>query len=112
MKGEYDQLGLSIVSFLKNNITYIFHIRKIRNEIKNQPSNITFRFVTNHFEAYFWIPIMKDEVELIQFLDIKHKDEAMTKMAYHCTYNLDELFPEMLSFWKTCFSILDKDFSL
>jgi len=112
MKGEYDQSSLSIFSLLKTNITYIFQVRKIRNEIKNQPSNIKFRFVTDHFEAYFRIPIMKNEIELIQFLDIKNKDEALAKMSYHCTYNLDELFPEMLRFWKTCFSILEMDFSL
>jgi len=112
MKGEYDQSGLRIFGFLKINITYIFHIRKIRNEIKNQPANIKFRFVTDHFEAYFRIPIMKDEMELIQFLDIKNKDEALEKMSYHCIYNLDELFPEMLKFWRTCSSILEKDISL
>jgi len=109
IKNDYDLLGLPIINFLKINITYIFHIRKIRNEIKNHPSNIIFRFVTDHFEAYFNIPVNKEECELIPFLDINHKKEALVNMSYQGIYNLDIFFPEMLEFWNTSFSILEKD---
>ena len=108
MNGGYDVSNLAIIEFLKTNITYIFHIRKVRNEIKNNPSNIKFRYV-NRFEAYFKVPIKEDELELIKFLDIKNKDEALKNKSYNFTYILDEIFPEMLQFWDVCFSILDND---
>ena len=106
MKGEYDRLRLEIIDFLKTNITYVFHIRKIRNEIKNRVSNIKFRFVTNHVELYFRIPIKGDEIELVQYLDILNKDEAMKKRNYGCVFNLDVYFPEMIEFWKTAIDVL------
>lgn len=109
MKGNYDRLNFSSITFLKTNITYIFYIRKVRNEIKSYPSNIKFRYNTNHFEAYFKVPIKTDEKELIPLLDLKNKNEALANMSYQCVYVLDELFPEMLHFWHTCFSFLDKD---
>jgi hypothetical protein len=108
MRGNYDSGNLSTIDFLKENITYIFHIRKIRNEIKNHPSNIKFRYA-NRFEAYFKIPIRDDELELIKYLDIANKNEALKKKSYHCTYILDKIFPEMLQFWNTCLSILGDD---
>ena len=108
MNGDYDVCNLGIIEFLKTNVTYIFHIRKVRNEIKNSPSNIKFCYV-NRFEAYFKVPIKEDELELIKFLDIKNKDEALKNKSYHCTYILDEIFPELLKFWNVCFSILDND---
>ena len=108
MKGDYDSNNLATIEFLKTNITYIFHIRKVRNEIKNSPSNVKFRYA-NRFEAYFKVPIKDDELELIKFLDIENKDEALRNKFYYCTYKLDEIFPEMLLFWKSCFSILDND---
>ena len=112
IKGEYDQNNLAIINLLKTNITYIFHIRKIRNEIKASPSNIKFRLNTNRLESYFTIPIKDDEVELIQYLDIKNKEDALRKKSYDCVFILDEYFPEMLQFWNTCFSILKNDLTL
>lgn len=109
MRGDYDRNSLATITFLKTNITYIFHIRKVRNEIKNNPSNIKFRYVTDHFEAYFKVPIKSDEKELIQYVDIKNKEESVRNMAYHCTYILEKLFPEMLQFWNICLSTLDND---
>jgi len=112
IKGEYDKNNLAIINFLKTNITYIFHIRKIRNEIKASPSNINFRLNTNRLESYFTIPIKDDEVELIYYLDIKNKEDALRKKSYDCVFILDEYFPEMLQFWNTCFSILKNDLTL
>lgn len=108
MAGDYDNLGLEIIQFLKLNITYLFHIRKIRNEIKNNIANIKFRFVTDHFEAYFEVPIENDEMGLIKYLDINNKEDALKNRSYHCTLILDKYFPEMLNFWETTFSILSK----
>jgi hypothetical protein len=109
MHGDFDAYDGKIITFLKNNITFIFHIRKVRNEIKNKPSNIEFRFNTNHFETSFRVPINKDEIELIDYLDIQNKAEALRNMSYQCVYNLDALFPEMALFLKTAFSIYDGD---
>lgn len=109
MKGDYEASGLETVKFLKTNITYIFHIRKVRNEIKNNPANIEFLYNTNRFEAHFRVPINLNEKELIPYLDIQNKDEALQNMAYYCTYLLDEIFPEMLQFWRMCLALLDKD---
>ncbi|NQS88688.1 hypothetical protein HQ584_02715 [Patescibacteria group bacterium] len=100
VKNKYDSNGLDMISFLKTNITYIFHIRKFRNEIKIKPSNLKFRLVTNHLEAYFRVPIKNDESILIDFLDIRNKKQAIDREGYHCTLNLDEYFPEMIEFWK------------
>jgi len=108
MNGSYDGSNMAIIEFLKTNITYIFHIRKIRNEIKNNPSNIKFRYV-NRFEASFNVSMKEDEVELIKYLDINNKNEALRNKSYNCTYVLDEIFPEMQRFWNVCFSILDGD---
>jgi len=100
MKNKYNGIGLKIIPFLQTNITYIFHIRKFRNEIKNKPSNLKFRWVTDHLESYFKIPIKNDEKDLIEFLDIGNKKQAIEKGGYNCTLNLDEYFPEMIEFWK------------
>ena len=108
MKGDFDTLGFDIIRFLKTNITYIFHIRKVRNEIKADISNIEFRFVKNHFEAVFWVPVKSDELELIQYLDISNKEEAIKNNCYHCTFILENYFPEMIEFWNVAFSLLNK----
>ncbi|MBF0555830.1 MAG: isochorismatase family protein [Nitrospirae bacterium] len=108
MRGKYDGSNLAIIKFLKTNIMYIFQIRKVRNEIKNNPSNIDIRYV-NKLEAVFEVPINNDEKELVQYLDIENKDEAVKKGYYNCTYFLDEIFPQMPLFWRTCLSILDDD---
>lgn len=109
MNGDYDNLNLSIIDFLKLNITYIFQIRRIRNELKSNPANIEFRYNTNRFESFCRIPIKNEEKELIQYLDIINKDEALKKSSYGCTYNLDELFPEMLEFCRSFLAIYEKD---
>lgn len=109
MRGVFDQMELPTLTFLKTNITYVFHIRKVRNEIKNNPANIEFVFNTDHFEARFRVPIKADEVEFVQYLDIANKDEAVRNMSYRCTYILDAIFQEMLEFWKTAFALFDID---
>ncbi len=109
MRGVYDQKGLPTLTFLKTNIRYIFHIRKARNEIKNNPANIEFLFNTDHFEARFRVPIKPDEINLVQYLDIANMEEAVRNKSYLCVHNLDAIFPEMLEFWKTAFSLFDID---
>ena len=108
MKGDFDTVEFDILRFLKTNITFIYHIRKIRNEIKTDISNIEFRFVTDHFEAAFWVPIKSEEFELVQYLDINNKEKAIENKRYHCVFNLDNYFPEMIEFWNVAFSLLDK----
>lgn len=112
MQGKFDGHNLEIITFLKTNITYIFDIRKIRNEIKINPAIVEFNFNTDHFEARCITTINKDEVDLIGFLDISNKEEALKNMSYSHVYNLDLLFPEMFSFWNTVFSIYNKDLEI
>lgn len=109
MSGEFDHTNLVVIKFIKTNINFIFHIRKIRNEIKNNPANIEFVFNTNRFEAHLRVPIKQEDIDLIEYLDINNKDQAIKNMSYSCTYYLDEIFPEMLKFWESTFSILQSD---
>ena len=109
IQNEYDNYKLDIINLLKTNITYIFHIRKFRNEIKNRISNIEFMFNTSRFEARFRVPVKPDEKELIPYLDIKNKKAAIEKNSYHCTIILDEYFPEMVKFWTSIFNIIQKN---
>lgn len=73
MRGDYDASKLAVVKFLKININFIFQLRKVRNEIKNNPANIEFLY-KNRFEAHFRVPINPDEKELIPYLDIQNKE--------------------------------------
>ncbi len=106
MRGDYDRTNLEIIPFLKTNITYIFSIRKIRNEIKSNISNIQFRFVTNQLQAYFEVPIKGDEIELIQYLNIGNKVKALENRSYHSTIILDVYFSELIEFCSVMFSII------
>lgn len=106
MKGQYDKYNLPILNFLKINITYIFHIRKCRNEIKNNISKIEFLLMTDKVIAKFELPISKDEIELIQYLDIRNKDQALARGSYFCQLTLNEYFPEIIQFWETVFGIM------
>jgi hypothetical protein len=105
MANSYDGIDMELIQFLKTNITFIFHVRKVRNEIKNRISNIKFRLVTNHLESHFRAVIASDEKALIPFLDIDNKDEAIANAGYYCTFNLDLCFPAMVEFWKTALNI-------
>lgn len=106
MENEYDKYNLKIINFLKINFTYIFHIRKFRNELKNRPSNIEFVFVTNRIRARFKVPIKSDEQEFIRYLEINNKDEVEKNNSYFCTLILNEYFPEIVKFWDTVFKIM------
>ncbi len=97
--GDLSRHKLEILTFLRNNITYIFHIRSIRNEIKRDPSGVEFNFNTSHFEARMRLPVKESEKFLLQHLDIKNIDEALRNGSYSCTLNLDIVFPEMKEFW-------------
>ena len=104
MKGDYDKIDLTILSFLKDNFTYVFHIRKFRNEIKNKISNAEFILVTDKIIAKFKLPIKQDERDLIEFLEIPKKEEALSKGLYHCQLNLNIYFPEIIDFWRLVFN--------
>ncbi len=109
VKGGLDKYNLQITAFLKTNFTYIFNIRKIRSQIKNNPANVEFNFNTNHFEARCTIPIDKDEMNMLNSIDMLNRDQAIQNKSYSHTCNLDIFFPEVLKFWDVAFSILDKD---
>lgn len=104
-KGNYDNIDLDILRFIKTNISYVFQIRKIRNEIKNNISNIKFRLVNKDLQAYFMLSLEDSEIELLPFLDIRNREEAIKNMSYHATIILDKYFPELIEF---CNIILEK----
>ncbi len=62
--------------------------------------------ITDKVIAKFELPIAKDETELIQYLDIKNKDQALARGSYSCQLTLDEYFPEVIQFWETVFEIM------
>lgn len=90
-----------ILNFFKINITFLFHIRKVRNIIKTNPSMIEFRMVTNHLEAHLVIPLSEDELYLVPLLDVKGKDKILENESYHATFILDKYYPETIEFWRT-----------
>ncbi len=99
INGEYDYLSLEIINHLKFNCNYIFHIRKLRNEIKNNIGNINFIFATDHIEARLIAPLSPDEIKFIDYLEIEDKNDVIQNKSYSITVNLDEYFPEMINFW-------------
>lgn len=109
LENEPDSHNLEIIKFLKTNITFIYHIRKIRNQVKNNPSSIEFNFNTDHFEARMLLPIDATEKAILPYLDIKNLDKALNKSSYTCILNLDIAFPEMLYFWTTVHQIQLRD---
>lgn len=107
--GDLERHKLEILGFLKENITYIFHIRAIRNEIKKDPSAVAFNFNTDHFEARMELPVRESEKALFQHLEIKSIDEALENGRYLCAINLNLAFPEMKAFWTTVNEIKTRD---
>jgi hypothetical protein len=101
MVGDFDQFKSPIFEFLKINITYIFMIRKVRNQFKTNPSSAEFNFLNTHIQLRLTLPINRDEMELIPYLDINNIDNALAEKKISATYNLDELYPELSNFWKT-----------
>ncbi len=112
LKEERNNLHKKSKLLAEERDAYNSTIRKIRNEIKASPSNIKFRLHTNRIESYANIPIKSSEVELIQYLDIENRDEALKNNAYNCVFILDVYFPDMLQFWNECFSIFKTDLAL
>ena len=107
MSGKYDKFELSILNFLKENFTYVFHIRKFRNEAKNKISNFEFILITNNIIAKLKILIQQNELELIPYLEISDQEKAIKEMSYGCQITLDEYFPEIVNFWKIIFDIME-----
>ncbi len=99
LEDEFDSHNLEIIKFLKTNIPFIYHIRKVRNLVKKNPASIEFNFNTDHFEARIQLPVDATEKTILPHLDIKNLDEALSKSSYSCVLNLDIAFPEMLDFW-------------
>ena len=109
MRGKYDILGLKIIVLLKTNFSYLYHIRKIRNIIKANPSAIKFRLATDHIEAYFTIQFSPQEKIYLPFLNINNIEKTKGRGAYNATINLDAYFPEMLVFFKQAERVLKED---
>lgn len=110
--GDYDRLQKPIFDFLKLNATYVFHIRKFRNQLKADPSAAEFHFNTNHFEMRMFVPVKEEDESILPYLDITNWDEAMRDRRYMCTVNLDVYFPEMLQFWAALQAVYDESYAV
>lgn len=97
--GDFDHFEKPIFTFCKTNLNYLFHIRKIRNELKSNPSAAEFTFDTDHFMLRMALNLRTEEVGLIEHLDIVNLDEVLKNKKYFTTINLDVSFPEMRQFW-------------
>lgn len=94
--GQLDSLSHPAVAFFKTNLSYVFYIRKVRNELKSNPSNAEFFFNTDHFELRLPITLSKDEQPLFPYLETAAK---VANDAYVVRLNLDIYFPEVREFW-------------
>ncbi len=109
VRGEFDGLNLATISFLSENRNYIFHIRKIRNLVKSDPSAVEFIYNTNEFQARMQLPIEQSDRDLLSFLDIQNQQEALTRGSYFATLKLNIAFPEMREFWQIALQRLSSD---
>lgn len=98
MLDKYDAHGLSIIELLKENISFIYQMRAMRNEIKAKVSGLEFRFVTNHFELTITHPLKEEDVFFLPYFDI-NTERAIEDKAYSSIIILDEYFPEVVRFW-------------
>ncbi|MCT6721616.1 hypothetical protein [Acidovorax sp. K2F] len=112
LAGAYDDMEKPIFGFLKNNASYVFHIRKFRNQIKADPSSAEFNFNTDHFEMRMSLPIKPEDKEILPYLEIANLDEAIRNGCYMSTMNLDMYFPEMLQFWQAFNLAYEESYSL
>lgn len=112
LAGAYDNMEKPIFGFLKNNASYVFHIRKLRNQIKSDPSSAEFNFNTDHFEMRMSLPLKSEDKEILPYLEIANLDEAIRNGRYMSTINLDVYFPEMLQFWQAFKSAYDESYAL
>jgi hypothetical protein len=107
--GDYDSTGLKTIKFLKENSNYIFHIRKIRNLLKNNPAAVEFIYTREGFLARFELPLDASEITLIPYLDILNPQDALNRKAYSATLKLRIAFPEIKDFWNQALNCLKED---
>lgn len=112
LAGDYDNLQKPIFEFLKTNATYVFHIRKFRNQLKSDPSAAEFHFNTNHFEMRMSLPVQPGDESILPHLEIANLDDALRTRRYMSTVNLDVYFPEMIQFWRTFESVYAHSYAL
>ena len=99
IRDDFPHKDRPIFVFLRENLTYVSHIRRIRNEIKSNPRKCQFRFVTDHFEMQVRLQLTQEDSALLDHLEIRNKDTAMENGSYMATVNMDEYFPEIQQFW-------------
>ena len=109
IRGEFDALNLATITFLHDNRNFIFHIRKIRNLIKNDPSAIEFIYNTNEFQARMQLPLEQSDRELLPALEIEDQQDALERGSYFATIKLGIAFPEMKAFWQAALQRLSSD---
>ncbi|TWO66639.1 hypothetical protein FN976_26340 [Caenimonas sedimenti] len=112
LAGDYDKMKQPIFDFLKMNASYVFHIRKFRNQIKTDPSSAEFNFNTDHFEMRMSLPVKAEDEAILPHLEIANLDEALRNRRYMSTLNLDVYFPEMLQFWRAFQSVYQESYAL
>jgi len=98
-RGELDSHQLNTLFILKKSAGFIFHIRKIRNLIKSDPSRIEFVFNTTGFEAHMRLPLDKCDEELAHLLNIHDLEQAVANGSYGAIVKLDKAFSGLRTFW-------------
>lgn len=107
--GEFDSLNLTTINFLYHNRSFVFHIRKIRNLVKNDPSAVEFIYNTDEFQARMQLPLEQSDHGLLEALDIPNQQDALARGSYFVTLNLGIAFPEMKAFWQAALQGLSSD---
>jgi hypothetical protein len=112
LAGSYDKMEKPIFVFLKTNSSYVFHMRKLRNQIKADPSSAEFYFNTDHFEMRMSLPVQAEDEAILPHLDIANFEEALSRRCYMSTINLDLYFPEVVEFWQAFQRVYDESYGL
>lgn len=107
VNNEYDNINLPIIHFIKNNIKFFFNLRKIRNELKYNITNVEFRLETKRIIARMKLIVKNEEIEILKCSDIKNLQKALENKAYYATLPLDEYFPDNINGWTDTFKILE-----
>jgi len=109
MIGEFDYLGLHVLNLLKNNFTFFFNIKKLRDVVKTNISEPRVMLVNKELRVNMRVPISDSEMELIEYLDMLNKEKARVKKDYSATIVIGAYMADVLDFFDSIFDLFKKD---